>query len=103
HQGRLLTLPRLPDRPEEKRALGRQYDALAVDPVSAAVARACKPQNVPFACVRVVTDEVETAQPPGGLSLLARWRAAGQAQKAAEQLGKALGELLTLTLPFPVD
>jgi hypothetical protein len=31
------------------------------------------------------------------------WRRRAHERKAAEQLGKALGELLTLTLPFSVD
>jgi hypothetical protein len=31
------------------------------------------------------------------------WRLAKQTQYASEQLGRALGELLTLTLPFSVE
>lgn len=125
HRARLLTVPRLVATPEEKRALGEQSGAGAVDMESAVAARLCKKHGVPFGCVRAVSDDGRTPLSPqlatvlaGGrvaplrlLALLAGgpgrarelWRLARDTRLAAYQLGKALGELLTLTLPWGAD
>jgi adenosylhomocysteine nucleosidase len=125
HQGRVLTVAELVADPKAKRVLGPQHGALAVDMEAAAVARQCSKQGVPFGCVRAVSDDVRTALSPklvplvvSGRVSLSRtlaalvaaprlggelWRLAKQTQRASEQLGKALGELLTLTLPFSVE
>jgi adenosylhomocysteine nucleosidase len=125
HRGRVLTAPRLVTTPEEKRALGERHQATAVDMESAVLARACRRQGVPFGCVRAVSDAADTALSPrlaalaaGGrvslprvLAALARspglagelWRLARATGRAGEQLGMALGELLTLTLPWGAD
>jgi hypothetical protein len=88
----------------------------------ATVAQVCTAAGIPFGSVRVISDEARTALSPrlasllsGGrvsvlrlLGLLARspssvgelWRLGRDTRHAAEQLGKALGELLTLTLPW---
>jgi nucleoside phosphorylase len=122
HRHPVLTVPRLVGTPEEKRALGRQTGAAAVDMESAVLARLCRRRDVPFGCVRVILDDLHTPLSPrllallsdGGvsplrlLSAVARapglmrelWQLARQSHRAAEQLGKALGELLTLTLPW---
>ncbi len=121
HRVRLLTVPRLVGDPEEKGALGRKHQAAAVDMESAAVARACAGRGIPFGCVRAVSDRVDTSLSPrlvtllsGGrvsplrvLAALARspglthelWALGKHTRHAAKQLGTALGELLTLTLP----
>jgi adenosylhomocysteine nucleosidase len=121
HRGRLLAMPQLVAYPDEKRTLGQKHDAVAVDMETAAVARLCSRHAVPFACVRAISDRVDTALSPqlaellkGGraspvrvlTALLRRprlakelWRLERDTRVAARQLGTALGELLTLTLP----
>jgi adenosylhomocysteine nucleosidase len=125
HRGRVLTVPSLVSSPEEKRNLGQRHEALAVDMEAVAVARLGGKQGIPFGCVRAVSDDVRTALSPKLVPLVATgrvsplrtlaavassprlggelWRLAKQTQHASEQLGKALGELLTLTLPFSVE
>jgi len=125
YRGRVLTTPQLIGSPEEKRALASRHAAIAVDMESAIVARLCRKHDIPFGCVRAVSDEVNTALSPRLVSLLSGnrisalrtlttlatapgmgyelWQLSQQTKKAAEQLGKALGELLTLTLPFDVS
>jgi adenosylhomocysteine nucleosidase len=125
HRGRMLTTHGLAASAEEKQTLGRQHEALAVDMEAAVVARRCSKQGIPFGCVRAVSDEMSTSLSPKLLPLVASgrvspfkaaatlatspglakemWWLAKQTQHASEQLGKALGELLTLTLPFSVE
>lgn len=125
HRGRLLSVPRLVARPEDKHLLGDRHQAVAVDMETAVVARLCRHQEVPFACVRAISDEVTTALSPQLVSLfegeriapvrfltaLAKqpslagelWRLARQTRYAGRQLALALGELLTLTLPWAAD
>jgi adenosylhomocysteine nucleosidase len=122
HRGRLLSTVQMVCTAQEKRALGQQHGAVAVDMESATVARLCSQRRVPFACVRAISDDVNTPLSPRLTSLLRAgrvdplrlaasvvvaprligelWRLARQTTRAAEQLGKALGELLTLTLPY---
>ncbi len=124
HQGRIVTAPGLAS-PREKESLGKQHEALAVDMESAAIARACTKRGVPFGCVRVISDELSTPLSPLLLSLLSTggvsiprlvlalvrspgltgqlWRLSQQTRYAADQLSKALGELLTLTLDWGKD
>jgi adenosylhomocysteine nucleosidase len=121
-RGRLLTARRMVTDPAAKRALGEQHGAAAVDMETAAVARACSHAGVPFGCVRAISDDVDTPLSPRLAALFSRgqvsalrvlgqvlrapglvgelWRLARQTRLAARQLGKALGELLTLTLPW---
>jgi adenosylhomocysteine nucleosidase len=121
HRGRLLGCSRLISDPKDKRDLGEKYRADAVDMETATLARLCSAQGVPFGCVRSVSDRADTALSPrlasvfsgGRLSLwrvaaaVARspaltrelWDLAKKTRLAARQLGVALGELLTLTLP----
>jgi adenosylhomocysteine nucleosidase len=125
HRDRLLCLPRLVGEVADKRALAQRHGAGAVDMESAAVAQACRRADVTFGCVRAVSDDCQTPLSPklaaclsGGrvapLRLLAAtaaspglvpqmWRLARQTRHAAGQLALALGELLTLTLPWTAD
>jgi adenosylhomocysteine nucleosidase len=125
HFGRLVTAPHLVAAPEQKRALGKDFNAVAVDMESAALARLCHQAQVPFGCVRVVLDDAATPLSPRLMALLSSARAspwrlalaaatspallpelrhlAQRSHLAATQLGKALGELLTLTLPWMHD
>lgn len=121
-RGRLLTLPQLAASPAEKQRLGQEHGALAVDMESAVAARVCARHGVPFGCVRAVSDSWDQPLPPALAAVLFRgrvsparlllalarspslvrdlWRLARHTRLAADQLGKALGELLTLTLPW---
>jgi adenosylhomocysteine nucleosidase len=121
-RGRLLTTDRLIGDPAEKRRLGEQHQAAAVDMESAVLAAWCRKHDVPFGCVRAVSDDLHTPLSPKLVGLLAggrvSWprlmgavvtspglvgelrRLARQTRHAAEQLGQALGEVLTLTLPW---
>jgi nucleoside phosphorylase len=122
HRGRVLTADSLVSDPGVKESLGRQHGALAVDMESAVVAESCARLGISFGCVRAISDEVATALSPQLLSIISGGRVAPlrallavassprllgemrhlakQTRTAAEQLGKALGELLTLTLPW---
>ncbi len=122
HRGRILTTAAPVALAEQKKALGQQFAALAVDLESALVARWCQSQQVPFGAVRVISDDAHTSLSPELQGLLAEgkppiWRIvaavarspnllrelsrlARHTRLAGKQLGKALGELLTLTLPF---
>lgn len=122
HRGRLLTVAGLIATAEEKRRLGQKYQAAAVDMETAVVARLCSEHGVPFGCVRAISDNLdidlshqlvelvfEGRVAPGRLlAALARrprlasqlWRLARHTRLASRNLGKALGELLTLTLPW---
>jgi adenosylhomocysteine nucleosidase len=125
HRCRLLTTARLVATPDDKRRLAERHQAAAVDMESAVLARACRRHGVPFGCVRAVSDAADTGLSPqladlltGGrvsplrlLAALARsprlagelWRLGRATRRAGEQLGMALGELLTLTLPWGAD
>jgi adenosylhomocysteine nucleosidase len=121
-RGRVLAASHLVGDPAQKQALGEKHEAVAVDMESATLARLCSKQGVPFGCVRVISDGMNTPLSPKLVSVLAGgrvaygrlfwnvlksprlmgelWRLARQTRFAAEQLGRALGELLTLTLPW---
>jgi adenosylhomocysteine nucleosidase len=125
YRGRLLTAPALVGNVQDKQELGRRHAAAAVDMESAVIARLCKRCGVPFGCVRAISDDAGTPLSPRLAALLSRgrvspvrlltalaaspkmtgelWRLARATRFAAEQLGKALGELLTLTLPWGKD
>jgi adenosylhomocysteine nucleosidase len=118
HQGRLLTVPHLVSNPEEKRRLGREHAALAVDMETATLARLCSRHGVPFGCVRAISDDVDTALSPRLVTLLAGgqvspwrvlaalaaaprlvgelWRLARQTRRAARALSSTLRDLLIL-------
>jgi nucleoside phosphorylase len=125
HRGRLLTVPRLVGAAADKAALGAKHQAVAVDMESAVVARRCAGAGVPFGCLRVISDDVRTSLSPKLLEVLAGgrvsvwrllaalfgspglagelWRLARDTRFAAGRLAVALGELLTLTLPWTAD
>jgi len=114
--GQLLTTSALVGDPHEKRRLGEEYGAAAVDMESALVARLCHEHGVPFACLRVISDDLNTPLSPGLVELLRRgrvspprllgvvlrqpgliaelWRLAGQTRGAARKLS-VLNSLLT--------
>lgn len=63
HIGRLLTVDSIVRTPAEKRALGQQHGALAVDMESSAVAEVCRDERVRFLSVRVISDTVDRELP----------------------------------------
>ncbi|MSU78739.1 MAG: hypothetical protein EXS16_11680 [Gemmataceae bacterium] len=67
---RLVTVDRLIAKPEDKRQLASISGAIIVDMESAYVAARCEAAGVPFACVRVISDEVTTAISPALTTLL---------------------------------
>jgi adenosylhomocysteine nucleosidase len=125
HRGRLLTVPALAGDPQQKREFGRRHDALAADMESAAVARLCRLHEVPFGCLRAVSDDEATPLSPRLVDLFGSgrvrpwrvlraaalrprlltefWRLAAATRTAARQLGLGLGEVLTLTLPWMAE
>lgn len=72
--GRVLTVRELVSDPGEKQRLGQQHDAVAVDMESAAAARLCQEHDVPFACLRVISDDQNTALSPELVELLCHGR-----------------------------
>lgn len=125
HRGRVVTVSEVAATAAAKRELAARHGAVVVDMESAVVARTCSRQGVPFGCLRAVSDDSRTGLSPRLVSLLrggrvspARllaavvrspgitrelWRLARDTRRAGEQLAKALGELLTLTLPWGAD
>jgi adenosylhomocysteine nucleosidase len=87
HVGLLLTVEKVVHRPEEKRRLGEQSGALAVDTETAAVAEICRERGVPMLGVRIVTDAVAEQLPADVQHLTDQPSLAGQ-------LGAALGAVL---------
>jgi adenosylhomocysteine nucleosidase len=86
-RGTLLTMNRVIAAPEEKRALGQQYAALAVDMETLAAAQACQRRQVPFMAVRVINDDVDERLPADVERLLMQ-------KTAAARLGTAVGSIL---------
>ncbi len=72
HVGRVLTVNRPIRTPEEKTALGEQYDALAVDMETFAVAEVCRKRQVRCLGARIVYDSVDERLPRDIETLLAQ-------------------------------
>jgi len=72
HVGRLLTADRVIRLPDEKRSLGRRYDAAAVDMETFAVAEVCRHRQTRFLAIRVINDAVDDELPPDVERLLAQ-------------------------------
>lgn len=73
HVGQLLTVDRIVRSPAQKQELGRQYQALAVDMETFAVAEVCRRRRARLLSVRIVSDTVED-ELPADLEVLARQR-----------------------------
>jgi len=87
HVGRLLTVDEIVRRAEDKRRLGLEHGAAAVDMESWAVGDVCRREKVRFLSVRVITDEVDD-ELPSEIDHLAR-------QKTfAARLGAAAGAVV---------
>ena len=86
HSGRLLTLEKMVHLPEERRALGSEHDALALDMETFAVAEFCRRQNSTFLSVRVISDTVDEQLPQDVLRI-------GEQKSKAGRFGAFLGAL----------
>lgn len=63
HVGRVLSVDRIVATAADKRALGQQHEALAVDMESWGVAEVCRREQVRFLAVRVITDAADEELP----------------------------------------
>ncbi len=63
HAGSLLTADRIIRLASEKRELGKQHGALAVDMETFAVAEVCRRDKVPLIAVRIISDGVDDELP----------------------------------------
>lgn len=86
HVGRLLTVDRIVRLPEEKRVLGQQHEALAVDMESWAVGEVCRQAKTRFMAVRIVSDAVDH-ELPADIERLAKQKT------QAARLGAAAGAI----------
>jgi adenosylhomocysteine nucleosidase len=92
--GRLLTSDVLVALPAAKAELARRHDALAVDMESSYFAAWCQRQAVPWACVRVVSDDAHTPISKDVFELLEDGRvSAWRLMKAIVRRRAILGEL----------
>jgi adenosylhomocysteine nucleosidase len=57
--GCLLTMDRVVHWPDEKKALGEDYDVIAVDMETSVLAQMAAVRNLPFLSVRAITDRVD--------------------------------------------
>ena len=69
-RGRLLTIRNIVGSPAEKRRLGKQSGAVAVDMETAVVADLCAAAGVPFGCLRAISDDADTYLSESLLALL---------------------------------
>jgi nucleoside phosphorylase len=67
---RMLTVNRLVASAADKRRLGAQYGAQAVDMEAAHVAAFCDLHGIPFGCARAISDAVDTSLTPSLAALL---------------------------------
>ena len=125
HVGPLVTVDRVVRLPEEKRALGDQHQALAVDMESFAVAEACREHQVRFLAIRIISDAVGDALPRDVEALLAQqtrvaklgavvgavwrrpssvkdmWKLKEDALVASDRLAKFLASTIEQLVPLP--
>jgi len=99
HLGRLLTVDRILREPQEKSSLAQQYNALACDMESFAIAEVCRQAGVPWLSVRIISDTVDDLLPPEIELLLAEKSLAGKLATAAAAIVNrfsAVGDLWQL-------
>jgi adenosylhomocysteine nucleosidase len=87
HVGRLLTVDRIIHKSLEKRALGQQFAAVAVDMESLSVAKVCQQEKQRFLAIRAITDTVDDELPRDVERLLNR-------PTMARKLGAAAGSIV---------
>ncbi|MBX7168480.1 MAG: hypothetical protein K1X74_19240 [Pirellulales bacterium] len=87
HVGRLLTVDRVVIDPADKRRLGAEHGAQAVDMETSAVAEVCRQHRVRFLSVRVISDAVDDALP-------AEIEHISRPQSVVRKAGLALGSVV---------
>jgi adenosylhomocysteine nucleosidase len=87
HVGRILTVDRIIREADEKRGLGQQFGAIAVDMESLAVAQVCQRQKQRFLAIRAITDAVNDELPRDVERLLNR-------PTIVRKLGAAAGSIV---------
>jgi adenosylhomocysteine nucleosidase len=87
HVGPLVTVDRVVFKPQQKRELGEQTGAMAVDMETLAVAEVCRREKQRFLAVRVISDAVNDELPPDVERLLTKKTFSGW-------LGAAAGSVL---------
>ncbi len=85
HVGRLLTADHIVRFVDEKRALAAEFEAIACDMESHAVASVCREAKVPLMIVRAITDDLSVDLPAEVHALLA--------SSGASRLGATVGAL----------
>jgi adenosylhomocysteine nucleosidase len=85
HVGRLLTVDHIVRFVEEKRSLAAEFDAIACDMESHAVAAVCREAKIPLMIVRAITDDLSADLPAEVHALLA--------SNGAGRLGATVGAL----------
>lgn len=93
HLGRLLTVNRLINSPDERRELGGRFSAAACDMETMAVAETCRRRQVRFLSVRVVTDAVDDRLPPEIERLTRQKSVAGKLGAATRAVFKRPGSV----------
>jgi len=83
HVGRLLTVPQIIRRLDDRRRLAAEHGAIACDMETFGVARACRELGTRFIAVRVITDTLDDELPPEIEALLAQKSLAGKLGAAA--------------------
>lgn len=83
HVGTLLTANRIIRDASEKRSLGQQHQALAVDMESAAVAKVCQAEKTRLIAARIISDPVDRNLPPEIENLVRQRSTAGRLGAAA--------------------
>jgi adenosylhomocysteine nucleosidase len=83
HVGRLLTVDQVVARAEDKRSLGAQHTALAVDMETMGVAEVCRREKMKFLSVRIISDAVDRTLPSDIDYLVKKKSTAGRLGAAA--------------------
>ena len=86
HFGKLLSVDHVVREPAEKQALHQQYQTLAVDMETFAVAEVCRRHGVPLCAIRIIHDSAADVLPPDVERLLRQ-------KTEAARLGAALGAI----------
>ncbi len=93
HQGPIVASDTVVESPERKAALYAKTGALAVDMESAVAARFALARKLPFAVLRVISDDANHVLPPAALSAMK--------PDGGIAVGRVLGSLLRRPLQLP--
>lgn len=93
HVGRLLTIDRLVRHRQEKEQLAIDYDAIACDMETTAVAQACRRQQVRFLSVRIISDQLDDKLPAEVEHMLEQDSLAGKLGAATRALFQRPGSV----------